>query len=212
MLRRAFRPASTYPAMVAPPASASALPASDEPPRSPPATRADPIRVRPIPTHPLRRGDSPHRAHAARATNTGVVETSRTEAATVVRRNEVIQVAKWRARKTPESAGSPSFAPVEGSRRANGSSAAAPAAQRQNEIASGSAPGALRTRMAENDAATTPVASRAQEARPGAGAGEGADGRKGAGARSVAFTRSRAYDRRMQQEVRGESRASSTDE
>src|SRR5918992_45257 len=142
MLRRAVRPARTYPAIEAPPASASALPASEEPSRSPPATSAEPIRVRPIAIHPLRLRDSPHKAHAARATNTGVVDTSRTEAATVVRRNEVIQVAKWRARKTPERAGRKSAAPAPRSRRANGSRATAPAAQRQNEMASGSASGA----------------------------------------------------------------------
>ena len=74
----------------------------------------------------------------------GVVDTSSTDDATVVSSSDVIQLAKCAARKAPATAGilqapgrrAPSPA------RANGRRTSAPAAQRQNEIASGSAPSA----------------------------------------------------------------------
>jgi hypothetical protein len=56
-----------------------------------------------IPSHNREETFSPKKITEPRPTNRGLVVTSTTEAVTVVKLKEAIQVAKWRPRKTPES-------------------------------------------------------------------------------------------------------------
>jgi hypothetical protein len=94
-----------------------------------------------MPNHAAARRRSLKTSHAVTATNTGVVDTSKTAAAIVVIVSDVIHVAKWMARKTPEMSGNFKLerSILRSPGRANGSSASDPAAQRQKEMASGSA-------------------------------------------------------------------------
>ena len=71
------------------------------------ATIVPPMSASPIPINTGRVTGSLMVSGASSATHSGVVVTSTTELATVVYSSEVIQVAKWTARNSPESSASP---------------------------------------------------------------------------------------------------------